>query len=102
MLGQIDSPGASRALAMLAILSPSPEVRQIATQTLRRRDPREFAPLLIAMLRDPVKYEVKKVNGPGSPGELLIKQQRCERQAHLLTARPSQCTVVAYRFRHHR
>jgi hypothetical protein len=27
------------------------------------------------MLRDPVKYEVKKVNGPGSPGELLIKQK---------------------------
>ena len=75
VLGQIDSPGASRAPAMLAILSPSPEVRQIATQTLRRRDPREFAPVLIAMLRDPVKYEVKKVNGPGSPGELLIKRR---------------------------
>jgi tetratricopeptide (TPR) repeat protein len=75
VLGQIDSPGASRALAMLAILSPSPEVRQIAIQSLRRRDPREFALLLIAMLRDPVKYEVKKVNGPGSPGELLIKQR---------------------------
>jgi tetratricopeptide (TPR) repeat protein len=75
VLGQIDSPGASRALATLAILSRSPEVRQIATQSLRRRDPREFAPLLIAMLRDPVKYERKNVNGPGSPGELLIKQK---------------------------
>ena len=73
LLGQIDSPGASRALAMLAIMSPSPEVRQIASQSLRRRDPREFAPLLIAMLRDPVTYAVKKVNGPGSPGELVIK-----------------------------
>ncbi len=27
------------------------------------------------MLRDPVKYEVKKVKGPGSPGELLIKRK---------------------------
>jgi hypothetical protein len=75
VLGQIDSPGASRALATLATLSGSPEVRQIATQSLRRRDPREFAGLLIAMLRDPVKYEVKNVKGPGLPGELLIKRK---------------------------
>jgi Pretoxin HINT domain len=75
LLGQIDSPGSSRALAFLAIRSRSAEVRRIATQTLRQRDPRDFAPVLIALLRDPIKYEVRRVNGPGSLGQLFIKQK---------------------------
>jgi pretoxin HINT domain-containing protein len=75
LLGQIDSPGASRALAMLALMSTVAEVRQEATQILRRRDPRDFAPLLVELIRDPIKYEVKAVKGPGSPGELLIKSK---------------------------
>jgi hypothetical protein len=73
LLGQIDAPGSSRALALLALLSPSSDVRRSATQTLRRRDPRDFAQLLIGMLRDPIKYEVRPVSGPGSTGELLVK-----------------------------
>jgi len=75
-LGQIDAPGASRALAMLATSSDSAEVRRIATETLKPRDPREFADLLIALLRDPIKYHVKPVAGPGSPGELFIEGQK--------------------------
>ena len=75
LLGQIDSPGSSRALALLALRSRSAEVRRIATQTLRQRDPRDFAPILIALLRDPIKYEVRRVNGPGSQGQLFIKQK---------------------------
>ena len=75
VLGQIDSPGSSRALAMLALSSPGAEVRQAATQVLTRRDPRDFAPFLVGLLRDPIKYEVKKVKGPGSRGELLVKNQ---------------------------
>ena len=75
MLGQIDDPGASRSLVMLAVFSGSAEVRRTATETLRRRDAREFAGLLIAMIQQPVKYQVKPVGGPGQPGELLIKGQ---------------------------
>ncbi|MFI5458476.1 MAG: polymorphic toxin-type HINT domain-containing protein [Isosphaerales bacterium] len=73
LLGQIDSPGSSRALALLALLSRSAEVKRSATQTLRKRDPRDFASVLIALLRDAIKYEVRPVNGPGSRGELLVK-----------------------------
>ena len=73
LLGQIDSPGSSRALALLALLSRSAEVSRNATQTLRQRDPRDFAAILIALLRDPIKYEVRTVNGPGSQGQLLVK-----------------------------
>ena len=75
LLGQIDSPGSSRALALLALTSRSSEVRRSSTQILRQRDPRDFAAVLIAFFRDPIKYEVKPVNGPGSQGQLVIKQK---------------------------
>jgi hypothetical protein len=70
--GQIDAAAASRALALLAVASPSAEVRRRATETHARRDVREFGHLLIALLRTPVKYEVRHVKGPGSPGALFI------------------------------
>ena len=73
LLAQIDSPGASRALALLAVMSPNAVVRSDATASLRRRDPREFGPLLIGMFRAPVKYTVHVVGGPGSPGVLAIE-----------------------------
>ncbi len=73
LLGQIDSPGASRALALLALMSPCARVRGDATASLRLRDPRDFTPVLIGLFRDPIKYKVRAVNGPGSPGELVIE-----------------------------
>jgi Pretoxin HINT domain len=75
VLGQIDDGSASRALAMLAVFGGSPEVRRQATQTLRNRDAREFAAMLIGMILEPIEYEVKRVQGPGQGGELLIKGQ---------------------------
>jgi hypothetical protein len=72
VLGQIDSPGSTQALAVLAISSPSPEARGEATEILQRRDPRDFVGFLIGLLRDPIKYEVKPVGGPGSPGALFV------------------------------
>jgi hypothetical protein len=53
VFGQIDSPDATRALAVLALRGHSPEVRALATQTLRLRDPRQIASFLVALLRDP-------------------------------------------------
>ncbi|MGO9915221.1 MAG: hypothetical protein ACLQIB_10975 [Isosphaeraceae bacterium] len=75
VLGQIDDPSASRALVLLAVFGGSPEVRARATQSLGQRDAREFADTLIAMIRQPIEYEVKRVRGPGQGGELLIKGQ---------------------------
>ena len=74
--GQIDAPRASRALALLAVYSDSAEVRQTATQTLRGRDTREYLGALIALLRKRVKYEVRPVGGPGSPGVLFVEGQQ--------------------------
>src|SRR5262249_12724053 len=41
MLGQVDGPVASNALAALAVFNPSPEVRARAIEVLVRRDPRD-------------------------------------------------------------
>ncbi len=81
LLGQIDAIEASRALATLSIFAPSDDVRRRATETLRRRDPREYADILIGLMREKIKYEVKHVGGPGSPGELYIagKKQNVKR-----------------------
>ncbi len=76
LLAQIDAPAASRALASLAVLGSSDDVRTHAAASLLRRDPREFAPFLISLLRDPIKYEVRPVEGPGKPGELYVRGQK--------------------------
>ncbi len=88
VMGQIDDPGASRSLVMLAVFSGSADVRSKAIETLRRRDAREFAGLLIGMIQKPIKYEVKRVGGPGQPGELLIKGNgsHAEPEARVLTS----------------
>jgi Pretoxin HINT domain len=76
VLGQIDAPSASRALALLAVFADSAEVRRAATETLKLRDPREYAGLLVGLIRDEVRYEVRPVNGPGSPGALFVQGQQ--------------------------
>lgn len=80
LFGQIDAASSSRALAFLAVFDESAEVRRIATEILKRRDPREFAGLLVASLRDPIKYEVRPVGGPGSPGALFVAGKRFNTQ----------------------
>ena len=57
----------------MALRSPAADVRRDAIAILRDRDPRDFGLLLVAMLRDRIKFEVRRVNGPGSRGELLVK-----------------------------
>ncbi len=73
LLGQVDSPTATRALASLAVSSRSAPARRSAVETLRRRDPREFVRLWVGLIRDPIKYEVRPVGGPGSPGVLVVE-----------------------------
>jgi hypothetical protein len=72
LLGQVQSPASSRRLALLAVSGVSAEVRRAAVETLRWRDPLEFADLLIGLLRDPIKYHIRSVRGPGLPGSLTV------------------------------
>ena len=76
MLGQIDGPSASNGLAALAVFSPAAEVRRRAIETLTRRDPRDVVGRLIGLIHKPYKYQVRHVNGPGSPGELFVDGER--------------------------
>ena len=80
ILGQVDAPGASRALCLLSLFSSSVEIRRSSIEILRRRDPREFAALLVGMIRDKVKYKVNPVHGPGSPGVLTVEGDAADTQ----------------------
>jgi len=80
LLGQIESPQASRALAALAVFPSSPDVRRTALETLRQRDPRDFLGFWISLIRVPIKYEVRPVGGPGSPGMLFIAGEKANTQ----------------------
>jgi hypothetical protein len=76
MLGQIDSPSASIALAGLAVFASSDDVRLRATATLAERDPRDVVGRLIVLVRTPFKYHVRPSSGPGSPGVLFVEGER--------------------------
>ncbi len=80
ILGQVNAPGASRALTLMSLFSTSPEIRRQAVEILRRRDPREFAGLLVGMIRDRVKYKINRVGGPGSPGALTVEGDKADTQ----------------------
>jgi len=86
MLGQIDGPAASNALAALAVFSPRAEVRRYATETLTRRDPRDVIGRLIGLLRKPLKYQVRPIDGPGSTGVLFVEGERFNVQQLFQTA----------------
>jgi hypothetical protein len=73
VLGQIDKPISSEILALLSVYGKTPQVRQTATQTLRGRRADDFLHILVSLMVDPLKYEVKSVGGPGSPGVLFVE-----------------------------
>jgi hypothetical protein len=76
MLGQIDGPAASNALAALAVFNVSAEVRSRAIETLVRRDARDVIGRLINLVRKPFKYDVRRPGGPGTTGELFVEGER--------------------------
>ena len=77
MLGQIEGPSASNGLAVLAVFSPRTEVRRRATETLETGAIRATSSgELIGLVHKPYKYQVRHVNGPGSPGELFVEGER--------------------------
>ncbi len=73
LLGQIDGGEASQFLATVALHAANAEVRRAAAETLIRRDPRDFVALIIAELRDLVKYEVQPGSGPEQGGILYVE-----------------------------
>lgn len=75
VFGQIHAPAAAEALAALSLYGASADVRNRATETLRGRDPAEYAKALIAALVEPLRFEVRHVGG-GGPGILFVEGDR--------------------------
>ena len=73
ILGQIDAPGSTESLALLAVSSGSAEVRRKSVEILRRRDPRDFGSLLAGLMRREIKYTYTPVRGPGQTGTLVVE-----------------------------
>ncbi len=76
ILGQIDGPVASKVIALLVVYGKSSTVRRIATETLRSRKSEEFLNLLVGLMKDEFKYEVRPVGGVGSAGVLFVEGER--------------------------
>jgi hypothetical protein len=76
LFGQISSRASTRALASLAVFSSDPDVRRLATESLRSRDVLDYLGGLLALISDPLKYEVRPVNGPGSTGVLFVEGEQ--------------------------
>jgi RNA polymerase sigma factor (sigma-70 family) len=83
LFGQIDTPAATRALAVIAAFTTFPEARRRAVETLAGRDPRESVGYLLELLRDPwppsdiilYRFAVMPTGGTaiGSPGILWFE-----------------------------
>lgn len=100
MLDGIDCPASSHALAALSLFDRWPEVRTVAIEGLRRRDPRDYMDAMIGLMRHPLKYEVSPVGPSGEAGVLIVEGDRSRTRLvypvpQLLTANPSGVGYVA-------
>lgn len=76
LLTQIDAPDSTQALAYLAILGATPEIRSRASWALDRREPLDFAGQLVAMIHTPCQFEYQPITGPGTRGTLVVDTPR--------------------------
>ena len=76
VLSRIDKPISSKVLALVAVYGKSADVRKQASQILRSRPSDDFLDVLVALMIDPYKYEVRPVGGPGSPGVLFVEGEK--------------------------
>ncbi len=76
MLGQIDHPASSRALAEIAVFSTLPAIRRLAIDILRERPRRDYAGPLVEMIHAKIRPTIRPVVGPGSTGALILDTPR--------------------------
>jgi hypothetical protein len=88
-LGQVQGPLASKVLAGLAIFGKTPEVQRLAIETLFDRPADDYLDYFVGLLRDPFRYEVRPVGGPGSPGVLFVEGERFNVQRFYAVAMPT-------------
>jgi hypothetical protein len=76
LLGQIDKPISSKVLALIAVYGKTPDVRRQAIRILRQRPSQDFVEVLVGLMSDEFKYEVRPVRGPGQPGVLFVEGEK--------------------------
>jgi hypothetical protein len=76
LLGQVDDPTSSRAIADQAVWTRFGSVRRAATEILKRRPARDYAEKLVEMIHGTIRYQVQPVSGPNSRGALAIDAPR--------------------------
>jgi hypothetical protein len=76
MLGRIDDPRSSRALAEMAVTGALPAARRMAIGILAGRPRRDYAGPLVERIHGKIRYQVKPVDGPGSTGALVLDTPR--------------------------
>jgi hypothetical protein len=76
VLDRIEKPVSSKILALIAVYGKSADVRRRASLVLRSRPSEDFLDVLVALMIDPYKYEVRPVGGPGSPGVLFVEGEK--------------------------
>ena len=87
VLGQIDASGSSRGLPSWACSAPGRMSASRPPQSCAAAIPAMSPSCWSACSANPIKYRVKKVNGPGSQGELLVEGRGRQRQAAVYSPR---------------
>ncbi len=75
-LRRIDKPMSSKALALISVYGKSKDIRRAATDVLRGRPSDDFIDVLVGLMTDEYRYEVRPVGGPGSPGVLFVEGEK--------------------------
>jgi hypothetical protein len=76
LLGRIDTPDSTRALAVLAVTAEAASARNAATACLNGREPHDYVGLLVDAVRSKITYQAEPVLGPGSRGSLVVDGPR--------------------------
>jgi hypothetical protein len=75
-LSRIEGPASSKVMALVAVYGKSKEIRRSAIEELRTRKSDEYLELLVGLMADEYKYEVRQVGGPGSLGVLFVEGEK--------------------------
>ncbi len=76
ILSRIAAPESSKVMALIAVYGKSKEVRRSVIEELRKRKSDEYLELLVGLMADEFKYEVRQVGGPGSVGVLFVEGEK--------------------------
>ena len=76
VLNRIDKPISSKVLALIAVYGKSTDIRRHAIEILRDRPSQDFIDVLVGLMTDEFKFEVRPVGGPGSPGVLFVEGEK--------------------------